>query len=791
MNNIAKQILTKYPGYQGTSTVKALKKLSTTMDIFNITDVNSIIRNKKNQICIDIFRALKELNYDVAEYEQEMQKYEFFCEKYKNLYDRRNLQTVFYNYYLPFVNKFPDVSTADIEQLKEFIIEDRFPVSKFLLAVLTISGAPEDIINHVTFRDVFLSNIDEIRSNLKKYKGSAFAGPRAKLNISNAELTKIVKELPCECSEIPNLSYEEGKSFVSNSYRANLFCTRKVDLLAAYDWPHLDKLQKDNEILTQKLNIINTLNLGRMSSIQALILLEKTLQCDMLQLHELPLNVFEERLNNARRAKLLYNILVHHLGQDYMDQLDLLDSVVGVTMKDKFKEMADEWTIKLFEDIMKFFEIDSEPNTSILEVNIKKIQYNTLVIFMDLITYVASNYDNAYGVPKTMQSFFHSATIDMLTNYMINHGRNLNVHNHKVKNQIDTHHAKRRLFQILRIFKSEPLKNILQIDPSTIKISAILNKIENKRELNDERQPYTDEEIDAIFEACQNDPKWTLIITIFREIGLRVGAICNLKVSDVIDKFLLPKHEGQAVEKGNKIRKFIIGPNMKRKIVSYVSTYRPIIENSGIDLNEMYLFGLEKQSRPSVNYIEQHLKIIARDAGLTTSVYPHLFRHTLVKVLEDSGNTMNEISKFMGHSNVDTTQKWYSIRTITDIVENMKNPFYDIQVSPQEQEEEYQDDLDRAHTKLETCVSVISGIMSIVCEEDRKKIYARMPNIDKVMRVIVDSCAGSTAQSAAGTEGATTSYSSSCTEGAGAARSKRPKSFDERGFNEMCVDDFI
>lgn len=33
-----KQILTKYPGYQGTSTVKALKKLSTTMDIFNITE---------------------------------------------------------------------------------------------------------------------------------------------------------------------------------------------------------------------------------------------------------------------------------------------------------------------------------------------------------------------------------------------------------------------------------------------------------------------------------------------------------------------------------------------------------------------------------------------------------------------------------------------------------------------------------------------------------------------------------------------------------------------------------
>lgn len=62
------------------------------MDVFNITDVNSVIRNKKNQICIDIFRALKELNYDVSEYEQEMQKYEFFSEKYKNLYDRLSFQ---------------------------------------------------------------------------------------------------------------------------------------------------------------------------------------------------------------------------------------------------------------------------------------------------------------------------------------------------------------------------------------------------------------------------------------------------------------------------------------------------------------------------------------------------------------------------------------------------------------------------------------------------------------------------------------------------------------------------
>lgn len=51
-------------------------------------------------------------------------------------------------------------------------------------------------------------------------------------------------------------------------------------------------------MLNKKLNI-NSLNLGRMSSIQALILLEKHYKCNMLQLHELPLDVFEKRLNNA------------------------------------------------------------------------------------------------------------------------------------------------------------------------------------------------------------------------------------------------------------------------------------------------------------------------------------------------------------------------------------------------------------------------------------------------------------------------------------------------------------
>ena len=539
--------------------------------------------------------------------------------------------------------------------------------------------------------------------------------------------------LKCSVHQIHQLSFEDGKKFVCNSYRAWLICSRKRDLLGAFNWPFMQDLIEYENTINQKLRIIDRIDIGKISSIQALGHLEKTFQTDMFEIQNLSYNVIEDKLNEASRAHLLYNILLEYLGVDFMENLVLHDHVIGVTLKDKFIRIADEWTRDIFQRVYRYHEITSEENTSILELNMKKIEYVMLVIFMDFIEY--SGHIGIY-------TFFKTATIEDIKDFMIQHGQNLNVQNNRVKNQIHTHHAKRRLFQIMRIFKSPPMKNILQFNPDDIKVSEIISFIENKRELNEERKPYTDEEINSLFSACEGDSKWTLILTILREVGLRVGAICNLKVCDIMNDFGQPKHEGRSVEKGNKIRTFIIGPNLKRKIVTYAHDYEKLIDRS---LESQFIFGLENNKRPNISYIEQRLKIIAKKAGLETNVYPHLFRHTLVRVLEDSGNTMNEISKFMGHSNVDTTQKWYSIRTLHDIVENMNNPFYNVTQNNEEQEDEdYKDELSRAYTKLETCVSIISGIMNIVCEQDIIKIRDKMPNIDKVMRVIVDSCAGST-----------------------------------------------
>ena len=48
------------------------------------------------------------------------------------------------------------------------------------------------------------------------------------------------------------------------------------------------------------------------------------------------------------------------------------------------------------------------------------------------------------------------------------------------------------------------------------------------------------------------------------------------------------------------------------------------------------------------------------DAGIKDiNVHPHAFRHTIVGALIDAGNSMDVVSKYMGHANVSTAADNY------------------------------------------------------------------------------------------------------------------------------------
>lgn len=725
MENVMKQIREKYPGPTGTSTVRKMYELKRSgIDLFNVDNVELLIRNKKTgKILINSLRGLEMFGYDVSEYKSEITLYDNFCVKYIEAYGRRNIQDVFFGYYKPLKNRFSDITTIKLAKFIEFLSIHKFPMLKILENILIMEGAPQDVQENIILKGSLIFDVSEIRGLLRQMyidNGELFKK-------SNAELSKIVNELPCELKFIHTLSFEKGLEFITSKFK-HVFQKIRMEILRVSNWPFIVQADETIKLFEKKRDLIESLHIFHPTRI--LFKVEQTLKLDLLTFqNDLTLEDLVNKLNSS--SHVCYNVISQLTAENpKFRNLELYvdPKIVGFTIDEYFRKTQDEWSVKFMEDIIINIRNKSEYHTSVMDIYIKKITYNVVSILNSLIEFI--DY-------QTLEWFMHNSTLDMLKKFIIWDAENkIGVQNERVKNQHEGHHAKRRVGQVLRIFRSDVAIKYLQVDPNLLKLDKLMMNIDNKRELNSERRIYTDDEVDSMMEVVQNDKKWTAILTIFREIGLRCGAVCNLKFSDMVDKFFTPRHEGQALEKGNKIRKFILGPNLKRKILSYISDY----QNLEFNHKTTFLFNIEKNTRLPASSIGQRLKIIGKKAGLEVNVHPHLFRHTLVGKLEIAGNSINVISKFMGHSNVDTTQKWYSIRPIEEIVNNMKNPFYDISFD----EEEYQDELERSKIKLETCINIISGIVTNISINERLKIMDLMPDLDRVMRNIVDSCAGST-----------------------------------------------
>jgi integrase/recombinase XerD len=50
------------------------------------------------------------------------------------------------------------------------------------------------------------------------------------------------------------------------------------------------------------------------------------------------------------------------------------------------------------------------------------------------------------------------------------------------------------------------------------------------------------------------------------------------------------------------------------------------------------------------------VKEIAADAKITKRMYPHLLRHSVARLLLNRGMPIDQIQKFLGHMNLETTQ---------------------------------------------------------------------------------------------------------------------------------------
>lgn len=131
--------------------------------------------------------------------------------------------------------------------------------------------------------------------------------------------------------------------------------------------------------------------------------------------------------------------------------------------------------------------------------------------------------------------------------------------------------------------------------------------------------------------------------------GARVSEISNLKIENIN----FQKGEALILGKGNKERIVYINSTAKLRIQEYLKVREGDCE---------YLFSsiLQPYNRLQTSAIEVFVRELGRSAGIE-NVHPHRLRRTCATLLNKRGMPVGEISKYLGHDSIATTQIYIDV----------------------------------------------------------------------------------------------------------------------------------
>ncbi len=156
----------------------------------------------------------------------------------------------------------------------------------------------------------------------------------------------------------------------------------------------------------------------------------------------------------------------------------------------------------------------------------------------------------------------------------------------------------------------------------------------------------TEEEMSEILKVEKERDK--TILYVFYGCGLRISELANLKLSDIDSGFEFIRVRG----KGGKWRVVPIPSQTKVQLQRYV---KERLKNHSTVSEYVFLnrFG----GRLSERYIRE---LVRRYGAIKTGkrVWPHLLRHTYAQHLLKNGLDIRIIQELMGHSSINTTQKY-------------------------------------------------------------------------------------------------------------------------------------
>jgi integrase/recombinase XerD len=166
----------------------------------------------------------------------------------------------------------------------------------------------------------------------------------------------------------------------------------------------------------------------------------------------------------------------------------------------------------------------------------------------------------------------------------------------------------------------------------------------------------TKEEILLLYKSCSADclgVRDRAILGIYYGCGLRRSEGISLDVEDVMLKDrLVFVRKG----KGNRERYIPMTGAVASDMEDYISQAREQIRVlSGGKMTEA-LFISMKGNRLCGSQVIQRLQCLAREAGINKQIGLHTLRHSIATHLLQSGLTLEEVSRFLGHTSLESTQ---------------------------------------------------------------------------------------------------------------------------------------
>jgi integrase/recombinase XerD len=164
-------------------------------------------------------------------------------------------------------------------------------------------------------------------------------------------------------------------------------------------------------------------------------------------------------------------------------------------------------------------------------------------------------------------------------------------------------------------------------------------------------------EIDAMENAAALE-RDKLIVRTLADSGIRLGELLKLSADDILTEGR--RHFLRVQGKGSRDRKVPIAPVLAQRLKRYAQHTRR-------ESASTRLFLANKRSARTGDYaaltqsgIQQMIRLLALDAGITKRVYPHLFRHSFITWQLEGGLNPILLSRIVGHESLTMINQVYA-----------------------------------------------------------------------------------------------------------------------------------